>query len=116
MPYDFDHAGIVKAPYAMPPEVLQMQSVRERRFRGYCITNMQTFEPVVAQFNRVKDEIYNLYRHCKLQDEKYIRSTIQYLDEFYATLNSTKAWKKEFSYPCDRNGTGNVVIKGLISD
>jgi hypothetical protein len=21
--------------------------------------------------------------------------------------------KKEFGYPCDKNGTGNVVIKGL---
>ena len=24
--------------------------------------------------------------------------------------------KKEFGYPCDKNGTGNVVIRGLKGD
>src|SRR5439155_9745056 len=37
VPYDFDHAGIVNAPYARPDEQLQMSSVRERRYRGYCV-------------------------------------------------------------------------------
>ncbi|MFM9076325.1 MAG: hypothetical protein ACKORJ_12300, partial [Bacteroidota bacterium] len=34
VPYDFDHSGIVGAPYAKPAEALQMSSVRERRYRG----------------------------------------------------------------------------------
>ena len=36
VPYDFDHAGIVNAPYALPTEELQLRSLRERRYRGYC--------------------------------------------------------------------------------
>ena len=36
VPYDFDHAGIVSAPYALPAEELEMSSVLERRYRGYC--------------------------------------------------------------------------------
>ena len=35
--YDFDHSGMVNAPYAKPAEELRMSSVRERRYRGYCI-------------------------------------------------------------------------------
>src|ERR1700682_561408 len=36
VPYDFDMSGIVNSPYATPAEELNMRSVRERRYRGYC--------------------------------------------------------------------------------
>jgi hypothetical protein len=116
VPYDFDHAGIVNAPYANPAEELLMKSVRERRYRGFCINDLKVFEPVLAEFNRLKSDIYKLYSSCTLLDEKYIKSTIRYLDEFYNTINNTKAWHRDFAYPCDKNGTGNVIIKGLKED
>ena len=116
VPYDFDHAGIVNAPYALPAEELLMNSVRERRYRGYCIKDMKVFDPVIAYFNQLKDDIYRLYTGCALLDGKYIKTTIQYLDAFYKTINDTKVWQKDFGYPCDKNGTGNIVIKGLKSD
>lgn len=113
VPYDFDHAGIVYAPYARPAEELQMRSIRERRYRGYCVQDMKVFDAVIEQYNRLKNDIYRIYTDCALLDAKYIKSTIQFLDEFYATINNPKARQKEFGYPCDKNGTGNVVIKGL---
>jgi ribosomal protein L19 len=113
VPYDFDHAGIVYAPYARPAEELQMRSVRERRYRGYCVQDMKVFDAVIEQYNRLKNDIYRIYTDCTLLDAKYIKSTIQFLDEFYTTINNPKALQKEFGYPCDKNGTGNVVIKGL---
>lgn len=114
--YDFDHSGLVSAPYANPAEELLMSSVRERRYRGYCVQELNLFNDILAEFNGVKNEIYKLYTGSKLLDQKYINSTIKYLDEFYATINNTKSWQKEFAYPCDKNGTGNVVIKGLKED
>ena len=113
VPYDFDHAGIVSPPYAQPFEALEMSSVRERRYRGYCMANMKEFDSVIALYNRLKPAIYNLYTSCTLIDKKYLKNTIRYLDEFYSTINNPKEVKKEFEYPCDKNGTGNVVIKGL---
>ena len=93
-----------------------MRSVQERRYRGYCIKDMKLFEKSIALFNRSKSEIYNLYTKSNLLDEKYIRSVTKYLDEFYATINDPKSWQKDFAYPCDKNGTGNIVIKGLRED
>ena len=116
VPYDFDHAGIVSAPYALPAEELQMSSVRERRYRGYCMNDITKFEPVIAIYNGLKNEIYSLYNNCSLLDSKYVKSTIKYLDEFYKTINDPKALQKAFGYPCDKNGTGNVIIKGLRED
>ena len=113
VPYDFDHSGLVNAPYAMPAEELQMRSVLERRYRGYCVKNMKQFDASIALFNRIKKDIYHLYTDCDWLDEKYKKSTLKYLDEFYLTINNSTTLQKEFGYPCDPNGTGNIVIKGL---
>jgi hypothetical protein len=64
----------------------------------------------------LKKEIYSVYTNCPLLDPKYVKATIKYLDEFYATINNPTALQKDFQYPCDKNGTGNVVIKGLRED
>lgn len=116
VPYDFDHAGIVNAPYAQPAEALEMRSIQERRYRGYCMPDVKPFEPVIEQYNSIKNEIYNLYATCPLLDEKYKKSTARFLDEFFLIINNPKAWQNDFAYPCDKNGTGNVVIKGLKED
>ena len=116
VPYDFDHSGIVNAPYAQPAEELLMKSVQERRYRGYCMTDLKAFEKPIALYNRLKSDIYSLFTKCSLLDAKYIKSITKYLDEFYATINDPKSWQKDFAYPCDKNGTGNVVIKGLKED
>jgi len=114
--YDFDHSGMVNAPYAKPAAELQMSSVRERRYRGYCIEDMKTFDPVIALYNDLKPNIYSVYTDCALLDEKYLKTTLKFLDEFYETINDPKKVQAEFGYPCDKNGTGNVVIKGLRED
>jgi hypothetical protein len=113
VPYDFDHAGLVSPPYAKPAEELLMNSVRDRRYRGYCIPNMGKYDATISLYNKLKPDIYKLYTSCPLLDAKYVSSTIKYLDDFYETINNPAAFKKEFAYPCDKNGTGNVVIKGL---
>ena len=41
VPYDFDYAGLVDAPYAVAPNGFGTSSVRVRRYRGYCIHNAQ---------------------------------------------------------------------------
>jgi hypothetical protein len=116
IPYDFDHSGIVNAPYAHPPEELLLKSVSERRYRGYCVTDLKTFEPTIALYSKIKKDIYNLYTNCTYLDTKSLKATIKFLDEFYETINNQKVWQKEFAYPCNKNGTGNIVIKGLKED
>ncbi len=113
VPYDFDHAGLVSAPYAQPAEELQMRSVTERRYRGYCVTDMTVFDPVFAKFKSLKEEFYKVYNSCTMLEAKAIKTATKFLDDFYAILDNPKAVQKDFGYPCDKNGTGNVVIKGL---
>ncbi len=116
IPYDFDHSGIVSAPYARPAEELKLKSTRERRYRGYCANSVERFEPIIEQYKLLKPDIYQIYTGCDLLDAKYVKSTVAFLDEFFETIEDPKSWQKEFAYPCDPEGTGNVVIKGLKED
>jgi hypothetical protein len=113
VPYDFDHCGLVNANYAKPADELEMRSVTERRYRGYCITDMKVYDIVIALFNRLKKDIYAVYTSCSLLDARYIKTATRYLDDFYSTIKNPKNLRTAFSYPCDPKGTGNVIIKGL---
>lgn len=116
VPYDFDHAGIVDAPYAKPAVELELSSVRIRRYRGFCMGGMNPFESIFTRFNELKTSLYAVYETNGLIDEAYRKSTLKYLDDFYKTINDPRRAKEEFLYPCRKDGTGNVVIKGLNKD
>lgn len=113
VPYDFDQCGLVSAPYARPAKALRMKSVRQRRYRGFCMNDPSPFVPILDHYKKLKDQVYDLYKNCAYMEADHIEDTIKYLDEFYSTINHAEKWKDEFAYPCDPRGTGNVVIKGL---
>ena len=64
---------LLGAPYALPAEELEMSSVRERRYRGFCEVDKKNFAEVFALFNSLKDDFYNVYTNCSLLDAKYIK-------------------------------------------
>jgi hypothetical protein len=39
VPYDFDQAGLVDAPYAAPAPQFKLRSVEQRLYRGRCYNN-----------------------------------------------------------------------------
>ena len=113
VPYDFDQSGIVGAPYAAPAPELQMSSVRERRYRGFCIKNMTEFDTTFSMFNSLKEKFYEVYTNTTYVENNYVKSTTKFLDKFFETLYNPKKAERDFMYPCRKQGTGNVVIKGL---
>ncbi len=116
VPYDFDHAGIVRATYANPAPELKLSSTLERRYRGYCISDMDQFTPIFDIFNQLKSDFYALYDGNPLLGKGYQKQTLKFIDQFYETINNPKKAEDAFTYPCDPSGTGNVVIKGLKED
>jgi hypothetical protein len=44
VPYDFDYSGLVDAPYAVPPEGINVASVKSRRYRGFCRHNAEALK------------------------------------------------------------------------
>ncbi len=116
VPYDFDNAGIVRAPYAKPAPELEMTSTQQRRYRGYCLQDMEELSATFKIFNDLRNEFYAIYQESSLLSSSYQKQTIKFLDEFYGTITNPKKAKTAFLYPCDKLGTGNVVIKGLKNE
>jgi hypothetical protein len=115
VPYDFDHAGIVEAHYAFPPEELGLRSTRERRYRGYCFSDTKILNGVLATFRRHKDDFYNLYTNSPYLTTRYIKSTTKFLDDFYETINNPKRISAAISSPC-QTGHVDIIVKGLRED
>ena len=87
VPYDFDYAGIVDAPYAVPDEGLGTENVKQRVYRGYPRTP-EELEKAFAIFRREKNNIWNLVNNCAWLTARMKKETIRYLEEFYDIISS----------------------------
>lgn len=110
IPYDFDHAGIVDANYAVPAEQLNLGSVRERLYRGISYPTA-VLEPVLRRFNELKPRFYALFQNDPRLSPAYVKRTVKYLDEFYEVLSRPASVAATFQK--GKKDTDNVVIKGL---
>ena len=108
VPYDFDHAGIVETDYALPAQQLQIQSVRERVYRG-LVYPLPVFERVFARFNDVKPQLYALYQTDSRLDKGYVKRTLRYLDEFYALIQNPAPARAQFSKDVQAGGGSDGV-------
>ena len=99
VPYDFDWSGVISTPYARPDARLNITSVRQRLFRGYCRPADQ-FAAIFARFNDRKDAIYTLYRSQVGADPKRVEQALRYYDDFYKVINDPKLVRREFLQAC----------------
>jgi hypothetical protein len=104
VPYDFDVAGIVNTRYAdrlFGPEQrnLGIRRVRDRVYRGLCASAEQ-LPATFALFNQKRDAIYALYREQPGLKAEIVKETLEYLDEFYDTINDPRKVKREFTERC----------------
>jgi len=99
VPYDFDYSGFVDAPYAIPPELLGIESVTTRVYRGYCRTDDE-FQEVFDQFIEKKDEIIALISESQLLDEKSKKNNSNYIMKFYDRIESQKFISKTIMMEC----------------
>ena len=101
VPMDFDFSGVVNARYATPDPKVQINSVRERIFRGYCVAT-EEYPKVFDQFRQGKDAIYALYQDQigKLMKKDYLDGTLKYYDEFFKTINDSRGANREIVKAC----------------
>jgi hypothetical protein len=85
VPYDFDYSGFVNAPYALPPEGMNVGSVRERRYRGHCVHNAQAIR-AAAEFRVRRADLLAVLASIPQLDEGRRRSASDYLDSFFRDI------------------------------
>ncbi len=90
VPYDFDSAGIVDAPYAEPSPELPITSVRVRHYRGLCVHD-NYIPGLLERFMAHRGAIEALYRGQAGLDANRLEDTLEYLAEFYELIADPEA-------------------------
>jgi hypothetical protein len=99
IPYDFDHAGIVDAPYAEPNPKFKISSVKKRVYRGRCANNAH-LDSSLQQFLGKRDEITQLIEGLEGFDARSIKTVLAYVDGFYKDISDPKSVQKKFIKKC----------------
>lgn len=103
VPYDFDHSGLVDAPYATPPDQVPVSSVRERRYRGNCLFNAEA-EAAAAEALATRPALLaTLGRTPHLSERSRAKATA-YLDRFFADIASPAQLRSKLLRNCLSSG------------
>ena len=97
--YDFDFAGMVNAPYAVPNEKMPITSVRDRFFIGDCGVSGQ-YDEVINRLSSKKSEIFDLIDNCTYLNDRSRADVIKYLTTSFEILEDPNDLAKEIERGC----------------
>jgi hypothetical protein len=101
IPYDFDYAGVVDAPYAIPGKGIALPNVRARYFLGMC-REAGTYE---RGFNVFLQKKLDLLQHCKnfkYLPKIYREQPYDYIRSFFKVLETPSEFQKYIIGHCDK--------------
>lgn len=102
IPYDFDMTGLVHPDYAAVDKALKLDSIRERRYRGYC-RNLEWFEYNKTLFNIRRAEILSLFEHAPYLPDRRNQKNLRYVEKFYRLINNPKRVKRKIEGRCHKS-------------
>jgi hypothetical protein len=112
VPYDFDHSGIVKTDYAMPPPHLEIKDVTQRLYRGFPRT-MEELQEVIDEFMLHKEKMYKIIEECEFISAGTKKNMTSYLNGFYHTISQPKIINNEFIRNARKDYKQFLIIKPL---
>jgi len=99
IPYDFDHAGMVNAPYATPSPQLKIRSVRTRVYRGRC-SNNEILPDTLAFILSKQADIFALVNELEDLDKKNRQEVTRYLNAFFDDITDPKKIQRNLIRKC----------------
>jgi hypothetical protein len=89
IPYDFDQAGIVDAPYAAPAPQYRIRNVKQRLYLGRCIHN-DYLDDAIAVYQDRRDAMFAVFNELDMARNRNVKTMEDYVEKFYKTLNSER--------------------------
>jgi hypothetical protein len=102
IPYDFDLSGLVNAKYAKPDTDMKLETIRERRYRGYCRNN-KLLEQNIKLFNDRKAKILGQFEALPYLTAGNKKSGMKYIESFYKIINEPKRVKRVILQRCHKS-------------
>ena len=101
VPYDFDYAGLVNAPYAVPDERLKLPHITNRYYMGFCRPKEKTIESIQLFLDK-KEEIMRFCEEFPHFDNSSRKHVLKYTGSFFDIIENPKKYKAHILKHCDR--------------
>lgn len=97
VPYDFDFAGIVNAPYASPSKDAEpfIRNVTDRWYMGYTRT-AEELQECIDLFNSKKEAMLGEINNCAPLSASERNEMIRYINQFYDMINDKGYVRRTF--------------------
>lgn len=99
VPYDFDNSGIVDAPYAVPNAVLNIRSVTQRVYRGFCAVNA-LIPAEAARFRALRPQFEAEIAAIPMLEDRTRQEVLAYIDGFFADIAGDDVLEKKLLSDC----------------
>ncbi len=99
IPYDFDAAGLINAPYATPPDKLGVRKVTQRLYRGFCVHN-DTMEESRQRFLKNEQALLVVVSDEPLLNSGTRKKALKFLEDFFDTLKDDRGFQKKIIAKC----------------
>lgn len=86
VPYDFDFAGMVGAPYAIPPAEFKIASVKTRFFMGLCRSG-GGYDSTISFYREKEKEILSVLEENAYLTENNKKKALNFLESFFTILD-----------------------------
>ncbi|MEM1262399.1 MAG: hypothetical protein AAGH76_08385 [Pseudomonadota bacterium] len=99
VPYDFDHAGLIDAPYALPSDSLPIRNVKARYYMGVC-RDAAFVEAAVQRHLDKQDSLFAAIDATDGLSERNAKRARKYLEAFFKIASEPKQVKKKLLNRC----------------
>ena len=99
IPYDFDVAGLINAPYATPPAHIPATKVTQRIYRGFCIHN-ETMPDGRQRFLSNEEALLAVFRDESLLNSNVRKKALRFLGKFFKILKDEQKYQKNIIGKC----------------
>ena len=100
LPFDFDFAGIVNAPYAQPNPRYPIRVVRTRFYKGVCANN-GLLPVTIDAFLARRDDVRRLVAESPRLNPRSRRSVKRMVDTFYRIISDPEAVAEHLAGKCN---------------
>lgn len=99
--YDFDMTGLVSPPYAQVSNLVDIEKITDRLYRGFC-RDEALMQAIRQEFLARQNNIMDLVTNQLFLEEKDIKVTKSYLEDFFTTMGNDRQFESQILMKCRR--------------
>ncbi|MFC3417709.1 hypothetical protein [Algoriphagus hitonicola] len=100
LPYDFDMTGLVNPPYAQVSDLVDIEHVTDRLYRGYC-RDPELMEYMRQEFLQKEDQIWQAVKNMSVHmDESDQKSCTRFIGDFFRIMKDDFQFQRMVMKAC----------------